>query len=192
MTIEYWKKLWYSVSIALREKFANMELFLVRIFLYSDWIQENTAQKKIRIRTLFTQCWKQLWRYSLKHHVTIHLNLNIPILLHGVHKTPENNKAFLKPENVKDQSSSRFVNFLKFFFEKLTFLTPDAYTRVRKRVGGKKCCCFRKCCVRTKWMFHCNEMLQLLWPEVYPVDTRCRFDVYKTSLWLRRRCIDIL
>ena len=109
MTIEYWKKLWYSVSIALREKFPNMELFLVRIFLYSDWIQENTAQKKIRIRTLFTQCWKQLWRYSLKHHVTIHLNLKIPILLHGVHKTPENNKAFLKPENVKDQSSSRFV-----------------------------------------------------------------------------------
>ena len=90
---------------------------------------ENTAQKKIRIRTLFTQCWKQLWRYSLKHHVTIHLNLKIPILLHGVHKTPENNKAFLKPENVKDQSSSRFVNFLKIFFEKLTFLTPDAYTR---------------------------------------------------------------
>ena len=27
------------------EKCPNTELFLVRIFLYSDWIQENTDQK---------------------------------------------------------------------------------------------------------------------------------------------------
>ena len=33
----------------------NTELFLVRIFLYSDWIQENTDQKQLRIWTLFTQ-----------------------------------------------------------------------------------------------------------------------------------------
>ena len=33
-----------------------MEFFLVHIFLYSDWIQENTDQKNLRIRTLFTQC----------------------------------------------------------------------------------------------------------------------------------------
>ena len=30
---------------ALRKKCPNTELFLVRVFLYSDWIQENTDQK---------------------------------------------------------------------------------------------------------------------------------------------------
>ena len=32
-----------------------MEFFLARIYLYSDWIQENTDQKKIRVWTLLTQ-----------------------------------------------------------------------------------------------------------------------------------------
>ena len=41
--------------LALREKRPNTELFLVRIFLYSDWIQKNTDQKKLRIWALFTQ-----------------------------------------------------------------------------------------------------------------------------------------
>ena len=36
----------------------NTELFLVPIFLYLDWIQGNTDQKKLRIWTFFTQ-----WRY---------------------------------------------------------------------------------------------------------------------------------
>ena len=40
----------------LREKCANTEFFLVRIFLYSDWIQKYKDQKKLRIWTLFTQC----------------------------------------------------------------------------------------------------------------------------------------
>ena len=31
--------------MALREKCPNTELFPVHIFLYSDWIQENTNQK---------------------------------------------------------------------------------------------------------------------------------------------------
>ena len=31
--------------LALREKCTNTESFLVRIFLHSDWIQENTDQK---------------------------------------------------------------------------------------------------------------------------------------------------
>ena len=39
----------------LREKCPNMESFLVRIFLYSDLIQENMDQKKLRIGSLFTQ-----------------------------------------------------------------------------------------------------------------------------------------
>ena len=30
---------------SLREKCSNTDLFLVLIFLYSDWIQENTDQK---------------------------------------------------------------------------------------------------------------------------------------------------
>ena len=42
-------------KISLREKCPKTELFLVCIFLYSDWIQENTDQKYLRIWTLFTQ-----------------------------------------------------------------------------------------------------------------------------------------
>ena len=40
----------------LREKCLNIEFFLARIFLYLDWIQENTDQKKLRVWTLLTQC----------------------------------------------------------------------------------------------------------------------------------------
>ena len=40
---------------SLREKYSNTEFFLVRIFLYSVRIQENTDQKKLRIWTIFTQ-----------------------------------------------------------------------------------------------------------------------------------------
>ena len=39
----------------LHEKCPNMEFFLVRAFLYLDWIQENTDQEKLPIWTLFTQ-----------------------------------------------------------------------------------------------------------------------------------------
>ena len=54
-------KIWLGeefFKLALREKCPKMEFFLVCIFLYSDWIQANTDQKKLRIWTLFTQCWK--------------------------------------------------------------------------------------------------------------------------------------
>ena len=42
--------------LPLHEKCPNTESFPVRIFLYSEWIQENTDQKKFRIWTLSTQC----------------------------------------------------------------------------------------------------------------------------------------
>ena len=52
------KKIFSNLNMrALREKCPNTEFFLVRIFLYSDWIQENTDHKKLRIWTLFTQWW---------------------------------------------------------------------------------------------------------------------------------------
>ena len=35
---------------SLRQKCPNKEFFLVRFFLYSDWIQENNDQKKLHIR----------------------------------------------------------------------------------------------------------------------------------------------
>ena len=38
-----------TVPSVLREKYLNTEFFLVRIFLFSDWIQENTCQKKLRM-----------------------------------------------------------------------------------------------------------------------------------------------
>ena len=35
----------FSDIYSLREKCLNTELFLVHIFLYLDWIQQNTDQK---------------------------------------------------------------------------------------------------------------------------------------------------
>ena len=46
---------YFSASCSLRENCPNTENFLVRIFLYSVQIQENTNQEKLRIWTLFTQ-----------------------------------------------------------------------------------------------------------------------------------------
>ena len=45
--------IWY-IRKTLREKCRNMEFFVVRIFLYSVRMQENTDQKKLLIWTLFT------------------------------------------------------------------------------------------------------------------------------------------
>ena len=44
------------ISSTLHKKCPNTELILVRIFLCSDWMQENTDQKYLRIWTLFAQC----------------------------------------------------------------------------------------------------------------------------------------
>ena len=44
-------------SLSLRGKCWNTEFFVVRIFLYSDWIQENTDQKILHSWTLFTLWW---------------------------------------------------------------------------------------------------------------------------------------
>ena len=46
----------YSTKVSPCKKCPNTKFFHVRIFLYFDWIQENTNQKKLRIWTLFTQC----------------------------------------------------------------------------------------------------------------------------------------
>ena len=43
-------------KLTMHEKCPNTEFFLVCIFLYSDWIQENTDQRKLRLWILFTQC----------------------------------------------------------------------------------------------------------------------------------------
>ena len=46
---------WKLFLGTLREKCPKTELFLVRIYPYLDWIQEDTDQKKLRIWTHFTQ-----------------------------------------------------------------------------------------------------------------------------------------
>ena len=56
----HWKiRLLRGFSATFREahsmKCPNTELFLICIFLYSDWIQEHTDQKELGIWTLFTQ-----------------------------------------------------------------------------------------------------------------------------------------
>ena len=45
-----------TLYLTLREKCLDIELFLIRIFLYSVRIQENMDQKQLRILTFFTQC----------------------------------------------------------------------------------------------------------------------------------------
>ena len=45
LLIQFMKNWLYSQAFALREKCPNTELFLVRIFLYSVQIQENTDQR---------------------------------------------------------------------------------------------------------------------------------------------------
>ena len=49
-----------NLIYALHEKCFNTEFFLVRIFLYSVRIQENTDQRKLRIWPLFTQWWRKI------------------------------------------------------------------------------------------------------------------------------------
>ena len=43
-----------DISKVLREKYPNTEFFLVRIFLYSDWIRIQSEYKKIRTKKIFT------------------------------------------------------------------------------------------------------------------------------------------
>ena len=52
-----WKIHWLTCfpKKLLREKCPDTELFLVRIFLYSDWIREIWTRKKMCIWKLFTQ-----------------------------------------------------------------------------------------------------------------------------------------
>ena len=70
----------YSCGITnyliLREKCPNTQFFLVRIFLYSVRIQENTDQKKLRIWALFTQCKSYFsWLTFVKNMLLIQLSL---------------------------------------------------------------------------------------------------------------------
>ena len=53
-------KLCYPLNSSLRENLPNTEFFLVLFFLYSVRVQKNTDQKKLRIRTLFTQWFSQM------------------------------------------------------------------------------------------------------------------------------------
>ena len=48
-----------GLRFVLRE-YPNTKFFLVRIFLYSVRMWENTDQKKPRIRTIYSQCWEIL------------------------------------------------------------------------------------------------------------------------------------
>ena len=52
------------LNTKLREKFPNMEFFMVSIFPFLELIQESTDQKKLRICTFFTQ-----WQLRINWHV---------------------------------------------------------------------------------------------------------------------------
>ena len=57
----YHPPFWTGKKQARHEKCPNTEFFLVRIFLYLDWIQENTDQKKLRIWILFMHHAVKVW-----------------------------------------------------------------------------------------------------------------------------------
>ena len=89
-------------QLTLREKCANTEFFLVRIFPQSDWIRrdtEHTNQKKLRIWTLFTQC---NWTGSLQntmHHIK---DLREQVFFRKrLRPTPVNQSYFLKSVSPK-------------------------------------------------------------------------------------------
>ena len=83
----------------LRARCSNTEFFLVRIFPYSDWMRENTGQKKLRIWTLFTQwlyCelrffWSCLSKVKTLFSVSIRLQRNCSNCLEyfSLHKLPD-------------------------------------------------------------------------------------------------------
>ena len=56
-----------SHKLSLREKCPDTEFFQVRVFLHSDWIWDNTDQKKICIWTLFTQCLLQKAELAIRN-----------------------------------------------------------------------------------------------------------------------------
>ena len=92
-----------NLSSSLREKCLNTEFFLVRIFLYSDWIQEYTDQKKFSIWTLFTQCMICLvqWTIIVKNMWCVNSfvqRLNINFLVSQVLDFWEENKRFRIPK----------------------------------------------------------------------------------------------
>ena len=64
----------FITKVSLREKCTNTEVFLVRIFLYSDWIRRFTG-KKLRIWTLFDAVCIMVIIFLLK------LEKTIPFLL---------------------------------------------------------------------------------------------------------------
>ena len=66
------------VNYALREKCPNTEFFLVRIFLYSVQIQENTDQEKLHIWRLFTQWWLFVFLGMMN---VVNMGLYLPLLL---------------------------------------------------------------------------------------------------------------
>ena len=66
--IDYLCKKWPFSLISTAWKMSEYGVILVYIFLYSDWIQENMDQEKLRIWTLFRQCYFNLnWFQGTQH-----------------------------------------------------------------------------------------------------------------------------
>ena len=55
------RMIWNDFSMFSAWKVSKYGVFLVLIFLYLDRIQENTDQEKLRIWTIFTQCFHCLF-----------------------------------------------------------------------------------------------------------------------------------
>ena len=111
---------------SLREKCPNKEFFLVRIFLYSDWIlrkspfsvqiQENTEQKKLRIWTLFTQWLDTFYRCNKKLLLPESGNIrNIKEILPKKKKKKGHNKKYT---SIKEKKAELILKKLSVTFSK--------------------------------------------------------------------------
>ena len=114
-----------SMKRSLREKCPNTEFFLVRIFLYSVRIQENTHQKKLRIWTLFTK-WRKSNLVSLwVPHKTI--NWMKAKAADAYTKLSQTSKRELFVEIVNDWKESREHGFTRAWPDHLFVLTEKVH-----------------------------------------------------------------
>ena len=102
----------------LSEKCPNTEFFLVRIFLYSNWIQEITEQKKLRIWTFFMQ-WHKYSSNTEKFYFSFVKVIPIQTATSLLIKENGANFQFCLFGNYL---WGKWITFLGFFYKMATFL----------------------------------------------------------------------
>ena len=122
----------------------NMEFFLVRIFLYLDWIQENTDQKKPRIYELFTQYFEKTNQHGRKTKVAVGWEGHTLLLLRGWRYGEVYRLKWAGLHDSNNYVSFRTYSYLWFILENsvkiiyLEFLLCENKKKVRKMFEEKQ------------------------------------------------------